>query len=256
MLRSLVYNPKAVGLFYLLLIPVFGLIYYFFPSNWGRELSFIESHYFSIVTITTLGYGEITPQTDFGRVLTATEALLGILTIGMFLNAVAQSLEERREATRKSVAKAHLLAQYKQWRKDLVAAVLRAVKGNYSIDYELSLNLIDFRAFRDYFKGEKLDAVFNGVEGEAGIVEDIFVLSEIFSQQVIVALSKIETENAKSLALLTHLAQHPRLIQNLDIYKNDQPKYITSHIYEILAMYSSVEGPFDDDIVENAISTL
>ena len=53
--------------------------------------SFRRMLYFSIVTITTLGYGDIVPLTDQARVLVGIEALLGVVLIGLFLNALTQS---------------------------------------------------------------------------------------------------------------------------------------------------------------------
>lgn len=90
------YSPKSVGILYLLLIPIFGFIYWLFPSFWERQLSPVESIYFSVVTITTLGYGEITPVNDPARALTALESLSGILFIGLFLNSLAHRYSEKQ----------------------------------------------------------------------------------------------------------------------------------------------------------------
>ena len=45
--------------------------------------------YFSAIVITTVGFGDIVPITPFARGLVATEAVLGIILAGFFLNAVA-----------------------------------------------------------------------------------------------------------------------------------------------------------------------
>ncbi len=45
--------------------------------------------YLSVVVITTLGLGDIVPISDAGRVLVGSEAMLGVLLVGLFLNAVA-----------------------------------------------------------------------------------------------------------------------------------------------------------------------
>jgi hypothetical protein len=46
---------------------------------------FAEALYFSVVTFTTLGYGDLTPATRAGKLLAATEALSGIFFTGLFL---------------------------------------------------------------------------------------------------------------------------------------------------------------------------
>lgn len=40
-----------------------------------------EAYYFSIVTFTTLGYGDIAPQSDFMRLVAAVESLVGLFLV-------------------------------------------------------------------------------------------------------------------------------------------------------------------------------
>ncbi|MGB5122381.1 MAG: potassium channel family protein [Vibrio fluvialis] len=91
-MQDLVFHskPRVYGFIYLSLIPLFGLVFYFLPETIGKEVSLIESFYFSAVTITTLGYGDISPIDDLGRVIAATESVLGITLIGLFLNALSR----------------------------------------------------------------------------------------------------------------------------------------------------------------------
>lgn len=58
-----------------------------FPSGVSGNL--VRMFYLSAVTITTLGYGDILPLTTPSRILVSIEAILGILLIGLFLNALA-----------------------------------------------------------------------------------------------------------------------------------------------------------------------
>ena len=83
--------PKCYGLAYLALIPIYSAIYYFCPGILNEEKSFLGCLYFSTITITTLGYGDITPVGWAGQVATASEALLGVILIGLFLNSVANA---------------------------------------------------------------------------------------------------------------------------------------------------------------------
>jgi hypothetical protein len=48
--------------------------------------------YFSAVTITTLGYGDIVPITSNARLWVSSEAILGIIIIGLFLNSVSKNI--------------------------------------------------------------------------------------------------------------------------------------------------------------------
>lgn len=61
-----------------------------FPSFSSGQFS--RMFYLSAVTITTVGFGDIVPVTDFARALVASEAILGVVTAGLFLNAIAQRI--------------------------------------------------------------------------------------------------------------------------------------------------------------------
>jgi len=66
---------------------------YWLMSN-GRpsetENVFPRMLYFSAVTVTTLGYGDIVPISTLARLFVALESILGILIIGWFINEVSK----------------------------------------------------------------------------------------------------------------------------------------------------------------------
>jgi voltage-gated potassium channel Kch len=45
--------------------------------------------YFSAVTATTLGFGDIVPVTTYARILVTIEAVAEVSLIGLFLNSIA-----------------------------------------------------------------------------------------------------------------------------------------------------------------------
>jgi hypothetical protein len=65
-----------------------------FPSK--SVGSFWRMFYFSAITITTVGFGDIVPITDGARFWVATEAILGIILIGLFLNSLADSFKGQK----------------------------------------------------------------------------------------------------------------------------------------------------------------
>ena len=91
-------KPRFYGIVYLALIPAYAAIYFFLPGIIGDQYSFIECLYFSTVTITTLGYGDITPLGEIGQLVTASESLLGVISIGLFLNAIASARSDKIHA--------------------------------------------------------------------------------------------------------------------------------------------------------------
>ncbi len=57
--------------------------------------SFSRMFYLSAVTITTVGFGDIVPLTPAARVAVTTEAIVGIVLIGLFLNSLAYRLQPK-----------------------------------------------------------------------------------------------------------------------------------------------------------------
>ena len=84
---------------YLCLVPAFALIYNWLPDGQfrvpdGGSTNYCDWLYYSIVTITTLGFGDYTPAHSAAQWVTAVEVLLGLITIGFFLNAVGSMKSE------------------------------------------------------------------------------------------------------------------------------------------------------------------
>jgi voltage-gated potassium channel Kch len=57
-----------------------------------EDLSWVDSFYFTIVTLTTVGYGDISPQTTAGRVFTSVYLLIGIGILVALVSEVAKHL--------------------------------------------------------------------------------------------------------------------------------------------------------------------
>lgn len=84
---------------YLALMPLFALLYYLLPDTQFRipenaGTDYGSWLYYSIVTITTLGFGDYTPAHAWAQAFTAAEVMAGMLTIGFFLNAVGSMKSE------------------------------------------------------------------------------------------------------------------------------------------------------------------
>lgn len=88
--------PTVYATAFLVLIPVFGLLYSTLPNmQFNREkLGFLEALYFSTITVTTTGFGDITPTNTFTRAFVMVESIIGVVSAGLFLNAVTYQREE------------------------------------------------------------------------------------------------------------------------------------------------------------------
>ena len=89
---------------YALSIWAFALAYYYMyhagfvpePFKKPDDEGFFTWIYFSIVTIATVGYGEIVAQTNWSRAVVSAEIVLGVAYQVFFFSIVASFVRERR----------------------------------------------------------------------------------------------------------------------------------------------------------------
>lgn len=62
-----------------------------------EKLSWVNAWYFSVITLATVGYGDITPKTDIGKIFTTFYVLIGIGIIVAFTSTLAKRAGHRRE---------------------------------------------------------------------------------------------------------------------------------------------------------------
>ena len=84
---------------YIALTPIFALIYHWLPDGQfripdGAPTDYGSWLYYSLVTITTLGFGDYTPAMGWAQAVTAIEVICGVTIIGFFLNAVGSMKSE------------------------------------------------------------------------------------------------------------------------------------------------------------------
>jgi hypothetical protein len=64
------------------IILAIGMVFYHFV----QDLSWVDALYFCVVTLTTIGYGDITPVTNFEKLFTVFYILAGVGIIATFAN--------------------------------------------------------------------------------------------------------------------------------------------------------------------------
>lgn len=65
-------------------ILVIGTVAYHYIEGW----SWLDSFYFSFITLTTIGFGDFAPETDEGKIFTIIYIVVGVGIILAFINTV------------------------------------------------------------------------------------------------------------------------------------------------------------------------
>ena len=87
-------DPEFRGLFVLVVVTfAAGTLFHWQIEGW----SLLDAFYFSSITLTTVGYGDLSPETPAGKLFTVFYLFTGIGLIVAFLNALARSAVEQRE---------------------------------------------------------------------------------------------------------------------------------------------------------------
>ncbi|MBV8893822.1 MAG: pentapeptide repeat-containing protein [Acidobacteria bacterium] len=78
------------------LIACYGIIYRLFPRmlKMKNDTGFTP-FYFSVVTYTTLGFGDVHPVTFWGEILVTTQVILGYITLGLLLAVLVEKIARR-----------------------------------------------------------------------------------------------------------------------------------------------------------------
>ncbi len=79
------------------LILIYGSLYMLVDIDFGKHETVFSPMYYSIVTITTLGYGDVVPASLPAQVLAVSEALMGYVGLGGLLSIFAQKMARRAD---------------------------------------------------------------------------------------------------------------------------------------------------------------
>ncbi len=93
-IRAGLHDPEFDALLLLLVVILSsGTLFYHDIEGWG----WLDSLYFSVVTITTVGYGDLSPHTPIGKIFTMLYLFVGIGILFSFVSLVARNAVEENK---------------------------------------------------------------------------------------------------------------------------------------------------------------
>lgn len=97
-------DPATRGVVLLALTTLLmGTVFYANAEGWRT----LDALYFSVVTLTTIGYGDLAPVTDGAKVFTILYSLVGIGIIAAFVTSLAVHVRDRRDGRHLPGARVH-----------------------------------------------------------------------------------------------------------------------------------------------------
>jgi voltage-gated potassium channel len=91
--RGIFKQPETRALMILaVLVLGIGVVFYTNVEHW----SLVNAIYFCVVTLGTVGYGDITPTTDAGKLFTVIYIILGLSVIGGFFATLGRMIDPQR----------------------------------------------------------------------------------------------------------------------------------------------------------------
>lgn len=259
--------PVVIAIIYLAVIIVFAEIYLAWGDcDFSQDIETrTDSYYFSVVTITTLGYGDVSPVSPEAKRLTAIQALLGIFIIGIFLTYLAQAFVHVNETKIKDAKKRNFLKQYAFFKAQMVALCVDAAimcrrrdgKSSYDDSQDVLLERFkDPTKFREFYSPNSWYDVQNGMSDNAGIVSDMHMELEMLIVEIRALLSTVTTNNETAIYWLTGFYKDAQRVVHGRHTADDPGEYFANYIFGILANQHVVDWSAVDDRVLVEVNAL
>jgi hypothetical protein len=86
-LRHPRHQAFALAVFVVLVV---GVVFYSLAEGW----SLADSLYFTVIALSTIGFGDLAPTTEFSRIFTVFYAIVGVGLIGTLLHLVVSNAQQ------------------------------------------------------------------------------------------------------------------------------------------------------------------
>lgn len=241
---------------YISAIVICAILYFSVTGIFKGAITFGDSLYFSVVTITTLGYGDFSPVSASGKTIAALEALLGVILMGLFLLSVSNQLIEKEERKRINAAKENLKVQYDTWKEDIIYSLLFLAEPGNSVASDLADQLADVNKFRAYFKkndNAHWNAIANNLSSDSYHLNDIAHGLESLQNHIEIFISVTRVGEPDVLKQLTRYINHLQRMRRRELGNYDDQKGFMRDLWSILAQWNFSSGNHDKDTLLDAI---
>ena len=89
------------GLIFIAALFIYGI----FGSHYIMKLNLVDSVYYAVITMTTVGYGDYLPSTGIQKIFATTLALGGVALLAYVFNIILTNFQERMEKFSKGAIK-------------------------------------------------------------------------------------------------------------------------------------------------------
>lgn len=95
---------EAMALIFILFIGVLARLYHVmsisFPDSFNRSLDFFDAMYFSMTVFSTVGFGDIYPQSHLAQGLVIFQMVMDIVLLGVVVRVLVESAQERARSVK------------------------------------------------------------------------------------------------------------------------------------------------------------
>lgn len=264
-------KPMVYGLSYLGLIPIFAILFGLLPAEYfnlnDHEANGFSYFYFSVVTITTLGYGDILPIGPVSQTLTALESVLGITLIGLFLNSLSHQHGLEVQESEKTIQKTNentqaknrfsafnKLVELKIKRYESYVFPIIVPMKNRGSDFNTINESFAFNDMRDLFKSTTrmtdhhftpaINYYFISLKELIETIEELIKLGYVQKWPELESLCVQFISVSKGLDFSDHILNQPKVRLGNESGSDSDSKMIESHEGEVKFLESNAINPY------------
>lgn len=244
---------------YITIIILCALLYYFSNGMINNVDTVIDSIYFSVVTITTLGYGDMLPCTNWGKMAVSLEAIIGVILLGFFLIRVSLDVVEKSERKRIEIIKLNFKSQYEIWRENTIN-ILVSLTSDKNVNTK---NLYEVSKFRDYMKKdvnkhwyEVLNSLSDTTYSSIFYKKELLHEIEFLQRNIETLLMQVPIEDIDSLQVLNRYINGLYKLRKQDLSENDEFRSFVRRLWALITSYDANTGEYDKNYLINVIESI